>query len=445
MMKKLAIAICASLMIANVGATEVSQADIEHQNSISDASTKDITPKTLDDFFDEFSEQYGVMFGEENKGRTFFTGRATVAVPSTDPDFAKALNLAFDTAMLNMQSEFIRDAFGRQTTEIQQKIFSDDSTNAREFEKLPPEGRLSQIFGKVVDLTGAKLDEALRELGVDVEPGFTDERKKVLFADSMVQKMSETAFGNMQGLVPVQTSLTQDGSGQYQVGVIAVMSDKTRQVANDMRQKRASLVTGKGRALSEFLPESNADYINEHGIRLVYNENGAPVILSYGQWSYLPDSDSYMNSRKQEMATEQAVSRADAAVAAFVNTALQFKRSSENSVEIEKSITEVVQNGDTSLSEKMAKNIIDITSKDVTARTDMNLRGLRTLKRWSAKDANGVNYVGVVRFYTHDNVQNTERIVAPIKPAKQEAKQQSNKPSQDVSRKSRVVNDMDDF
>ena len=73
-MKKVTGVVLACLMAAHVGATEdldavqvvessasidtssnaVSQADIDEQNALSDASTKDITPKTMDDFFKEF-------------------------------------------------------------------------------------------------------------------------------------------------------------------------------------------------------------------------------------------------------------------------------------------------------------------------------------------------------------------------------------------------------
>lgn len=426
-----------------VSSTAVVQSDIEEQNALSDSSTKDITPKSLNDFFDEFADQHDINYGEDNNGKVFFSGRATVALAATDPSFAKALNLAFDNAMLNMQAEFVRNAFGRQSSELKQTLFSDDSTNAREFEKLPAEGRFAQLLDKAVKLTGAKLDSALQEMGVEAA-GLTEERKKVLFADALVQKISESAFGSMQGLVPVQTSMTQVSADHYEVGVIAVMSGKTRQVASDMRQKRASLITGKGRQVKDVLPEKNEGYISEHGIRLIYNESGAPVIISYGQWSYQPDSDPYMNNRKKEVATDQATSRADAAVSAFINTAIQFKRSSESSAQIERSITETVNGNDTSLSEKTAKDIIDITNKEITSRSDMNLRGLRTVKRWDAKDANGVVYVGVVRMYSHANVENTNQMVAPL--SSQGSKAQSTpKSSQRVTRKSRVVNDMDDF
>ncbi len=272
----------------------------------------------------------------------------------------------------------------------------------------------------------------------------TEERKKDLALNSIVQQISETAFGTMQGLVPVQTGMTELGDGYYEVGVIAVMSPKTKQIANDMRQKRASLITGKGRQLNDVLPESDEDYISEHGIRLVYNENGAPVIISYGQWSYDAGKNPAATSRNKNIAIKQATSRADAAVSAFINTSLQMKMNTKVGEILKTTITETTRGSDVALEEKDSNDIIDIISEDITTRSSTTLRGLGTLNTWSAKDANGVAYAGAVRYYSYDNVENANRMIAPA--SSQGAKAQSApKSSQSVTRKSRVVNDMDDF
>ncbi len=462
-MKKVTGVVLACLMAAHVGATEdldavqvvessasidtssnaVSQADIDEQNALSDASTKDITPKTMDDFFKEFSKKHSINYNIVKNGKVFFNGRAVVELPATDPNFSKALNIAFDKASLAMQAEFVRNTFGSQSSEIAQKLFKDESSNAREFEKLPAEGRFAQIVDKVVKLTGAKLDSALEELGIEPQ-NLTEERKKDLALNSIVQQISETAFGTMQGLVPVQTGMTELGDGYYEVGVIAVMSPKTKQIANDMRQKRASLITGKGRQLNDVLPESDEDYISEHGIRLVYNENGAPVIISYGQWSYDAGKNPAATSRNKNIAIKQATSRADAAVSAFINTSLQMKMNTKVGEILKTTITETTRGSDVALEEKDSNDIIDIISEDITTRSSTTLRGLGTLNTWSAKDANGVAYAGAVRYYSYDNVENANRMIAPA--SSQGAKAQSApKSSQSVTRKSRVVNDMDDF
>ncbi len=423
---------------------EVSQADIDEQNALSDASTKDVTPKKIGDFFDEFADKYSINYGEEENGKVFFNGQAAVSLPSTDPEFSSALNIAFDRALLNMQTKFVQDTFAKLASVTNQKVFSDNSTDAREFEKLPVEGRVAQIFTKIANLTGAKLDSALKEYNLNPE-GLTEERKKVLLADSFITETNKTAFGNMQGLVPVQSGMAQTRENHYVVGVIAVMSPKTKQVSLDMRQKRPSLIKGKGHKLRELLPNSDEGFISEQGLRMVYNEKGAPVLISYGQWGYQPDNDAYLDSRLMEIATEQAATRADAAISAFMGTSIDFKSSAKTGEKIENSITEVVQGNDTTLTAKLTKNIISISSQEIIARSDMHMRGLGTLKRWSAIDANGVAYVGVVRFYSHDNVENANRMIAPPEKQSSNAAPAAAKASQTVTRKSRVVNDMDDF
>lgn len=38
---------------------------------MSDASTKDITPKSIEDFFEEFADNFGIEYGITKDGKTF--------------------------------------------------------------------------------------------------------------------------------------------------------------------------------------------------------------------------------------------------------------------------------------------------------------------------------------------------------------------------------------
>lgn len=424
---------------------EVVQADIDEQNNLSDSSTKDITPQSLDDFFEEFKEQHGIEYSVSKNGRTFFTSHETVTFSESDPDFGKSLNLAFDKVMLKLQAEFVRDNFGDIANSTYVREFTDGSTNNRQFADLPPAGRMAQVVNKIVNLAGAELDSKLAEYGIEVDEGISEERKKELVVKNFVNKTRTKANSNMQGLIPVQTAITkEEGGSYYKIGVIAVMSDKTRQVAIDMRQKRASLIKGKGRNLKDILPAKNEGFLSEHGIRLVYNEKGDPVIISYGQWSYRTTSNARSNEFAKDAAFDQARARADAAVADFINRNIQLNETRETGEKYEETISQIIKNGSVEIEEpKEVLEIIEIANQEITARSSMKLRGLGTLKRWSAKDANGIPYVGVVRYYSHDNVLNAERMVAPVKPSAAQPKPAA--AGKSVSTKSRVVNDMDDF
>lgn len=145
---------------------EISQNDINLQNELSDASQKDISPQSLDDFFDEFAQKYDIEYSQTKDGKTFYTGEAEVLLKENDPEFAKALSVAYQRAILNLQRNFIKDTFGRSATERISKYYADNSTNAKEFEELSKGGTMEQIFDKLTQLVGAKLDTALQIWGL---------------------------------------------------------------------------------------------------------------------------------------------------------------------------------------------------------------------------------------------------------------------------------------
>lgn len=315
---------------------EITQEDIKIQNEMSDASSKDITPKSLDDFFEKFADNFGIKYGITKDGKTFYTGRSVVALSDSDPQFAQALQNAYQKAMLNLQSDFIEDAFGRMAVSKIQNYEADNSTNAKEFEELPKGSVVGQIFDKLVQLSGAKLDKALRDLGINVE-GLTEERKKTLLKEEFLNKTITSAVGSMSGLIPVQTIVTQR-RGQYDIGVIAVVSKKTRQLAKDMSLARQSNIKGKGKNINEYLPKDTKGFLNEYGIRLVYDEKGSPVILSYGNWGYIADAN---NAKKtnilEDRAKDTASTMADAAIIEFINTNLSLKDEKTTDESYEKS------------------------------------------------------------------------------------------------------------
>ncbi|EAC1609793.1 hypothetical protein EA182_03640 [Campylobacter jejuni] len=421
---------------------EITQQDINIQNEMSDASTKDITPKSIEDFFEEFADNFGIEYGITKDGKTFYTGKSTVAVNDTDPQFAQALQNAYQKAMLNLQSEFIRDAFGRIATSKIQNYEADNSTNAKEFDELPKGDKVDQILNKLTQLAGAQLDKALKDLGIDTN-SLSEDRKKTLLKQEFLNKTMTNAIGSMSGLVPVQTIVAQR-RGEYDVGVIAIISNKTRQLAKDMALARQSAIKGKGKAISEYLPKDTKGFLNEYGIRLVYDENGAPIILSYGNWGYVADpSNAKKTNILEDRAKETALTMADAAIIEFINTNLSLKDERTTGDTYEEIIKQSINVNDSSTQEQTQNitNIIDKVNSKIKASASGKIRGIRTLKKWSYTSENGIEHVGAVRFYSYENLANTnEALNSKSNATKNEAKKSSS-----IQRSSNVVNSMDDF
>ncbi len=425
---------------------EITQNDINIQNKLSDSSQSEETVEvTMDDFFNSFKDNMGIEYGETNNGVTFFYGTSDVLVQDTDPNFAKSVSNAYQKAMLNLQANFIKEAFGRITPSKLSETSNDGSTNNKEFDELPKGSTFSQILDKIKNLAGAKLDSMLAEYGIKPD-GLTEERKKILFQENFLAKEVTKAFGQMKGLVAVQTHLTKNKHGQYQVGVIAVISDKTRQIATDMALGRQSLIKGKnGKKIQDFLPKEKAGFINEYGTRLVYDENGEPVILSYGNWGYRPVAgNNRMTSRLEETAKKQAESQADAAIIEFININVSLASKSitgEEYAEIAKQTTNLLS-GDVTNEDQTIANTIDKFTQKIKANSSGKLRGIRTAKTWDYTSDNGVEHVGVVRYYSFKNYQNTTEAIKGSKPTSSKIQTQTGK---SVTRSSQRVNTIDDF
>lgn len=89
----------------------------------------------------------------------------------------------------------------------------------------------------------------------------------------------------------------------------------------------------------------------------------------------------------------------------------------------------------------MTKDIIDESLKQIKASSHGTIKGNKTLKTWETKDENGINYIGVVRYYTYENVAAIDNLLNK----KVEKKIKKPKQAKPVERVSKRINDIDDF
>ena len=89
------------------------------------------------------------------------------------------------------------------------------------------------------------------------------------------------------------------------------------------------------------------------------------------------------------------------------------------------------------------ENMMDKVSKTIQAKASGHIRGIRTLKRWDYTDENGVEYVGVVRYYSYANYLNTTNVISDKKSSN--ATSNSATPAKATQKSSKVLNTIDDF
>ncbi len=145
----------------------------------------------------------------------------------------------------------------------------------------------------------------------------------------------------------------------------------------------------------------------------------------------------------EDRAKETALTMADAAIIEFINTNLSLKDERTTGDTYEEIIKQSINVNDSSTQEQTQNvtNIIDKVNSKIKASASGKIRGIRTLKKWSYTSENGIEHVGAVRFYSYENLANTnEALNSKSNATKNEAKKSSS-----IQRSSNVVNSMDDF
>jgi len=390
----------------------ISQTDINEQNSMSDPKLLLTASDSMDDWFDSVLQTFGMDNFGENNGKFIFASSHPVMLKPIDPQYGDAVTNAFDKAMMTLQKKYLMARFGKTTTEKIKSLYSDRSTNANEIE-LPPVNnpggldKLVAVFKKGLDVAEKKLDQELIELGVDSEElaRLTPKKKKDVFRDKFLKNTIRKASGSIAGLFPIQTNIITDSTGLTVIGIVAIASPKTEQIAKDISLQRDSIIRGKGKDMKELLPAAEEDYLGTLGVRLLYDIDGRPAIISYGMSSYRPDTgDDYINDALKSEAKADAVSNADAQIAEIINGRLNVKEERSRGEEVRKSVErEMKLNSDTI--EKTINNIIKITKNHSKSSASAKLQGISTVKNWRYTDKNGHKFVGAVRVWTYSTLQ----------------------------------------
>jgi hypothetical protein len=436
----------------------VNQSDIDSQNKLSSAKSTRSSVDNLEDWQDAFLADFDLDDWGEKNGKVFVSSIQAVMVKNTDPQYGDALASALDAGMLQLQTNSAMIRYGRLINEVVGNKSIDRSTNANQLD-LPSEknseksllNKMLSLFDKKLDVADKKADIELGELGAGVDE--VEKRPEMIQKSvsniSTVKKTIKRAMGSVSGLTLIKTAVNTDASGQTSIGLIGVVSLKTRQVARDIKNGRKSIVTGKGDDVYNFLPKNNEDFLGTLGTRFLYDADGSPVIISYGIGSYVADSgDSFMNEEYRKEAKDNARSNAEAQISDFVSGRISAKQERVNGQMIDNLVEREDAIGSATMPKKIKGIIKKVFSKS-TLKSNIDSRALIPIKRWSYTTKDGHKFVGVVVAYKYKTLKAINNLNSGSykKPEsdKSKAKNKYKHSSEEVMIDSRTVNTLDDF
>ncbi len=155
--------------------------------------------------------------------------------------------------------------------------------------------RISRLFDKATQLAEAKLDEALKETGAEVDEQKEKQTAQKAARQDLMQnlrtidktsvKAAASAFSEVQGTQIIQAF---EGSFQdnYQIAVITLWSKNLERMVKMMESGTAPRPLPKKRAKEKILqqlPDSDQELACLTGVRVYINQRGEHVLLAFGQ------------------------------------------------------------------------------------------------------------------------------------------------------------------
>jgi hypothetical protein len=389
-----------------------------------------------DDYLDKRGWSLG--FSEGNPSGAYIGwGEASIQVSPESVSYGKARIAAVDSAILGAIGEFTL-SLGRETvTETVREVFQDPGAleRARDANMLQ---YYRAIEDRVKNVTVAQLDQLLESLGADPsEHADLDFSRKVdLARESVTKRIIRTAAEQFNGIRVLSTF-----EEENQIGALVIYHPRLQRLAQD-------IVNGNFVAIGEGFSEDaiqsaigdmeSRDYLFIHGLRVLKDDDGNRVLLSFGQASpAVTRADSQMKQRMAVNAAERESDlRSDAYISEFLNSFVEVeeKQLSEAAARITAEVT------GSSAREFESTSFADSLTSLMRQTSESDMTGIVTVHNWRANHPDtGHLYVGSIKAWSpKTNSAFTKRLQQRLEPGPD--------PSREVDvevRRSRDVGDED--
>ena len=376
-------------------------------------------------------------------------GYAQVKVNVDHPDWVKSRMLAYDEALKEAKSDWLRKQNSSIIGSVVSRVYRAGNQEPPPYNEadLLNSSKLAEIIGKIQAVGIGRLDNELRDLGVDpskfekVPPA----QRHVQMSNEITRNVVIRSIGDLVGLSTPATFEGRDKSGNYMIAVVAVVSPKMKNHAQNVMRLRGKFQPDPAMAKDlSGLTENKMALLHDFGIRWLYDENGLPVIVSFYQWGVADaGNNKILESEYRNMAVKQAQDQADLQIAQFLSATATLTSKSQVGQKYEKAVERAVD-GYVAAPDP-STSLVDALDQIFEERAKVdNLTGLETLSTWGVRHpVSKKMVVGAVRMWSAAGEQST-RAIKDARPAAPAASEPAKTGPGGVS-KSRDLNKASDF
>ena len=324
-------------------------------------------------------------------------GESMIQTDPTDVRYGRARTAAFSAAYTSAMADFARTMSVSIGAETVNRSFMDEQGASR-IEAETTDSLMKAMADRVSSMSIAALDRGLERLGADPEalPRYSRDEKRLLAENLLARRVVTEAAARIRGVRTLATF-----EDDRHVGVLIIHHPRLEHLANRvLRGAAASPKSGDLSAIRASIDELSAtDLMFQHGVRVIPDSDGIPVILSFGQSS--PAVSNADSDRRIRMGISNsrsvAEAQADAAIAEFLNStvfaAQEFDAAASEFEHIERVGRSLVRTEGAEFFEDLNNMIRQTAQAEVS--------GITTIRRWQSNHPDlGHLYVGAVRMWT---------------------------------------------
>lgn len=345
------------------------------------------------------SRGWSIGFHADNPGGSYIGwGQADILTGPTSPDYGGARIAAVDAAVTNAMGEFALSSGTSAQAELIRRVVNDPDALRRAQDQAGEDFRRA-VSDRLKNLTTAQLDKALAELGVDAaEHQALDFSERVtLMEERMQARTARQAFESFRGVRLLKT-FEEEGA----VGALVIHNPRFAELASN-------IVSGNLAAIGQGVSSDAVDQIANqlsaeellfmHGVRLLRDADGNPVIVAFGQQSpSVTRADSERMINMAITASERGASiNADRAIAEFLGAQVEVEDQQLTEALAQVTATASGENVTQTESSQFVQNLNSL----IRQRSQMDLTGITTVRSWRTNHPDtGHLYVGTVKMWS---------------------------------------------
>jgi len=305
---------------------------------------------------DKFIREQGLKDVKDTKkdeqGRTVLIdfASATISAPPSDPNFVSARINAFNKALLTAKGQCVEsqklivateaimdtalppaerakaDAEQMRRAGMAQegavKVAQALNADIKSKGNMPQAIQTAALYGE--KLLGDKMSEELRKKGLDpTKPVDQQAAKAIAETTSFKNAVSTVAAGRCTGLKVMASFEQNPSSGQGQVGIVTVWTEKLHAVADAIVTNQWDLIPKgePGKTIDQHIPDDKRTLLSMFGAQLVRDEKGDYALLAYSQ-----AQPRTKNQQSIDSAYEVAKTRGYGLIRSFMGEAVESTR-----------------------------------------------------------------------------------------------------------------------